>query len=152
MSCGWICAFRTVLTVVCSVWSSWIYILDRACWWGPIKAKTCPCLFCFSKLNHFFVNWLHIAREYERRLFLLVGSLWKKGFSQHAVRVSSERHKRRRWLAKWLLPHCCSVRILHQIFQHTKFWLIGENSPAYSQLWSVYMVTRFAHMGFYEYA
>ncbi len=40
MLCEWICDFRIVLAEVFTVWSSQIYILARARWWGSNKAET----------------------------------------------------------------------------------------------------------------
>ncbi len=52
----WICDCRIVLTVIFTVWLLWIYILARACWWGPSIAETRLRLLGVTQLHHFILG------------------------------------------------------------------------------------------------
>ncbi len=58
MLCEWFYFFSRVLILVFFVWSSLIYILARACWWGPSKADTGSRMLSFARYyNCIIINW-----------------------------------------------------------------------------------------------
>ncbi len=68
---GWIYDLRVGLTV----WSSWIYILARACWWCPNKAETGTHWLGFEHHHHFMslcVLYAYMFNNYT--LFNSIGS------------------------------------------------------------------------------
>ncbi len=88
--CLWICDFRRVLTVVFTICSSWIHILSRAYWWGPIQAETLPRLLGF-KLGA--ISWkieFHwsVRASQLRILHHLCGPASRSAYLFHALRTT----------------------------------------------------------------
>ncbi len=75
----------TFLAVVFTVWSSKVYILPRACWWGPNKAEARPRLLGFAQ-RHFI--WVLIIPEIQMTSSNGNVNLWQSGIGSRLTKVA----------------------------------------------------------------